>query len=525
MGGSNTTVGNQTRIYASWANTKLAAVMIFGGGAVVDDVGVLTPGNAMMVLGGAGIQAGNVHTLVRNVSLRTQDATHTYSALVNVGIIYENHFNNVFMRGDAALIEFRNFSGGIHYYEDARWEAGGPSIIKNVPGWTDPDSGSHNAAFPFGASRIRLSNIRTEGGTGILWDCVGLGIEFDNVDLNDTATAAGTDSIAKFGSDATYGGGAGPVVLNNTYLGGGSGNRVGINWVGFAGRLFMYGNSGPGVGSSAGISQTIDFNNLALEVYSFASASGSFDPNAAASTPHAINVPTTARIYGFGIADSLGGGAGVIAWNEIFGRQYFSYKSGGTADRNNGFSLLNNNGATFELRSKTDASMWAANQSGDFNVTRFFSVGTNAPAGAAVGTPGIGLANGKAIWMRNAANSANLYGLFLNASNQLEVGTDSGIAGIVLGNGSSVISKVLSATATLDFPNTPLSSCSDLTMTVTGAADGDSVFLGTPNSSIPAGGNFFAWVSGANTVKVRFCADGAARDPASGSFRATVVKF
>ena len=91
--------------------------------------------------------------------------------------------------------------------------------------------------------------------------------------------------------------------------------------------------------------------------------------------------------------------------------------------------------------------------------------------------------------------------------------------------GGTAITKVISATATLDFSNTSASTCSDMTLTVTDAAAGDSVFLGAPSASVPVGGSFFAWVSAANTVTVRFCADGTARDPASGSFRATIVKF
>lgn len=86
------------------------------------------------------------------------------------------------------------------------------------------------------------------------------------------------------------------------------------------------------------------------------------------------------------------------------------------------------------------------------------------------------------------------------------------------------LARVLKGSATLDFPNTSTNSSSDLTITVTGAADGDVVALGVPNGSITSG-LFFAWVSAANTVTVRFHnTSGGGVDPASGTFKVTVTK-
>lgn len=96
---------------------------------------------------------------------------------------------------------------------------------------------------------------------------------------------------------------------------------------------------------------------------------------------------------------------------------------------------------------------------------------------------------------------------------------------VTIGEGTA-ITKVLSTTATINFARTSANTCSDSSaITLTGAADGDTVSVGVPNGSVPAGGTFFGWVSAANQVKVRFCADGTARDPASGTFRVTVVRF
>src|SRR6185369_2479694 len=98
---------------------------------------------------------------------------------------------------------------------------------------------------------------------------------------------------------------------------------------------------------------------------------------------------------------------------------------------------------------------------------------------------------------------------------------------IVIANSTpKTYTPMLSATATLNFPSTAASTSSDLTITVTGAADGDAVFIGVPNGSIVANSIFTAWVSASNTVKIRFSNLDIlnAGDPASGTFRAVVIK-
>lgn len=84
----------------------------------------------------------------------------------------------------------------------------------------------------------------------------------------------------------------------------------------------------------------------------------------------------------------------------------------------------------------------------------------------------------------------------------------------------------LTATTTLDFPSTAAGTSSDLTITVTGATDGNPVIPGYPNASTLANGSFSAWVSAANTVTIRFTNNSSgALNPASGTFRATVLKY
>lgn len=90
--------------------------------------------------------------------------------------------------------------------------------------------------------------------------------------------------------------------------------------------------------------------------------------------------------------------------------------------------------------------------------------------------------------------------------------------------GSGHIERFLTASATLDFPNTNAQLSSDLTISVPGAALGDIVILGVPNGSVNANTCYTAWVSAANTVSIRFNNYSAgAVNPASGAFNVAVL--
>lgn len=93
---------------------------------------------------------------------------------------------------------------------------------------------------------------------------------------------------------------------------------------------------------------------------------------------------------------------------------------------------------------------------------------------------------------------------------------------VAIGNGTP-ITAVLSNVASKDFDLTALT-VEDQTMTVTGAAVGDVVELGVPHGSTTATSQFSAWVSASDTVTIRCRTEAAGENPASGSFRATVVK-
>lgn len=95
---------------------------------------------------------------------------------------------------------------------------------------------------------------------------------------------------------------------------------------------------------------------------------------------------------------------------------------------------------------------------------------------------------------------------------------------LTIGTGGAAITKVLSNTAALDFDLTAVL-IQDKTITVTGAVSGDVVLVGVPNGSVTASVQFTGWVSAADTVTIRATATAVGENPASGTFRATVIKF
>jgi len=86
------------------------------------------------------------------------------------------------------------------------------------------------------------------------------------------------------------------------------------------------------------------------------------------------------------------------------------------------------------------------------------------------------------------------------------------------------VGRILTGSATLDFPDTPSGTSSDLTITVNGAAIGDSVSLGIP-STLLSDVCFTAFVSAIDTVTVRFNNYGSgSTDPISGTYKVVVFK-
>ena len=97
--------------------------------------------------------------------------------------------------------------------------------------------------------------------------------------------------------------------------------------------------------------------------------------------------------------------------------------------------------------------------------------------------------------------------------------------------GGATLLDVLTATASLNFGATAAGACDALTITVTGAADGDAVVLGVPVALMSASEyqTIQGFVSAANTVTVKRCnltnATTPLSDAAAATVRATVFKF
>jgi len=137
---------------------------------------------------------------------------------------------------------------------------------------------------------------------------------------------------------------------------------------------------------------------------------------------------------------------------------------------------------------------------------------------------GIGFEQG--VGMSFSTSSAQNMAFYAGRVLRLTI-SSSGIATtgtVTIGSGTP-IAKVLSATATLDFSSIASNDTHTLTMTVTGAVAGNSVFVGVP-AALDANLIWCASVTAADTVTIRMHnSSGASIDPASGTYRATVFQF
>lgn len=133
--------------------------------------------------------------------------------------------------------------------------------------------------------------------------------------------------------------------------------------------------------------------------------------------------------------------------------------------------------------------------------------------------------NKYAINQEGTADSVILKGL-IQTPNLTQVDQAATYKSVVVdANGNQFKVNPLTGSAALDFPSTSAQTSSDLTISVTGAADGDVVALGVPNAAVGANSSFTAWVSSSNTVTVRFNNySSGAIDPASATFNVRVIK-
>lgn len=102
--------------------------------------------------------------------------------------------------------------------------------------------------------------------------------------------------------------------------------------------------------------------------------------------------------------------------------------------------------------------------------------------------------------------------------------------GVLIGGGTA-LKKVLSATASVDFTALAAGACENFDITVTGAADGDTVAVGIPAAAWATTeyATIQGFVSATNTVTVKRCnlinATTALSNPAAVTVRATVFQF
>lgn len=104
---------------------------------------------------------------------------------------------------------------------------------------------------------------------------------------------------------------------------------------------------------------------------------------------------------------------------------------------------------------------------------------------------------------------------------------DANAGTLTLDNGAA-LKKFLTTSTTIDFAIQAANTCTDSSgITLTGAADGDIIKLGVPAALWVTNVNYYAYVSSADTVKVRLCniATSASADPASGTFRIAIEKY
>jgi hypothetical protein len=99
-------------------------------------------------------------------------------------------------------------------------------------------------------------------------------------------------------------------------------------------------------------------------------------------------------------------------------------------------------------------------------------------------------------------NSSNAEPLAVGTAGQFQVSS----AGAATIGGGTAITRHISVSTALAFPQFAPVSCNMLSVTATGAADGDSVALGVPNALASINGlTWFGWVSAPGIVSVRGC--------------------
>lgn len=320
------------------------------------------------------------------------------------------------------------------------------------------------------------------------------------VDLTTTQTVAGNKTltgITTVNTDATSAYGA---LRGNQYS---SGFANSWSWASTSGVLCGV------VGTSGYANTSLVLPSVANEIYGGAFGSHSNQGNAPSVGLLVYGKATAASCYGmkvsavgqsYDVSGASGYGVYVSSVNATYQNNYGIYINSVTNGIANNYGIYQNGGTKNYFVGTIGI--------GQTSPTAFFHIKAGT---ASVSSAPLKFTTGVASQTTKEAGAVNYDGSNLTLSDATYAYT---------------LSKTLTASATLNFPSTAASSSSDLTITVTGAADGDIVSIGVPNVSVNANSCFTAWVSATNTVTIRFnnYQTVGAIDPASGTFKVSVIK-
>lgn len=162
-------VNLQSRIFddGTWNNSKLGAVMVFGGDASISDVGIQgVSANSLMYLAGVGFQGGNGPMVVENVTLRAPDPTVTgiqVAAFKRSGaaaLVNTSNTGAMLAIPPAAgigsvTLPAQNVTAGNLLVCTVRWGGNGSQTITSV---SDTAGNTYTALsqFSFGTERMQL---------------------------------------------------------------------------------------------------------------------------------------------------------------------------------------------------------------------------------------------------------------------------------------------------------------------------------------------------------------------------------
>jgi len=297
---------------------------------------------------------------------------------------------------------------------------------------------------------------------------------------------------------------------------------------GYPRSAFLIGNSSSDVNTGLVVAPFFDDKQSFLEIRSYKSGTDSRSRNSLL-----YNHPTSGFLIGTNFGDGNTGGLPIVISTRDYGNAYTNpaiYINTFANSQRVGINSVITNGQLHVKGSGSTSGTWTAqfHNSGNTNNALMVrddgivAMGTASPNASArlditSTTQGVLLPRMTTTDRGNIASPADGLTIYNTTTKTQDVYNNTrwltGSAG-------------LTGSATLDFGSTAAQTSSDLTITVTGAADGDIVSLGVSNASVNANTNYTAWVSAANTVTVRFNNySSAAVDPASGTFKVFVTKF